>query len=158
MVSLTKEQIRSIYQELDCGMKCFYNAEKDEIISLPDFENNPFAERDMWNDLINEINVNSSKYTEFKKLPSGKLFELMQDFTESFGNAWLNEHLNEVLNINKPYRNFKFLIDNSTEFRLKWFDYKEQKYCQWIEEQIINTNKRRKQKSSGKKLSKLKTE
>jgi hypothetical protein len=36
MITLTKEKIREIYQELDCGMRCFYNPDTNEIKSWPD--------------------------------------------------------------------------------------------------------------------------
>jgi hypothetical protein len=136
MIKLTQKKIREIYQELDCGMKCFYNPEKDEIVSLPNFDNNPYAEKEMWLDTIAEIKKNHKKYIGFNQMPPEKSFEIMEDFTETIGNKWLRKNLSGVFNEKNPFRNFKFLIDNSAEYRQKWFDYKEKKYCKWIESQL----------------------
>jgi hypothetical protein len=34
------------------------------------------------------------------------------------------------------------VIDNSGEYRQKWFDFKEQESCKWIENQIADLNEK----------------
>jgi hypothetical protein len=41
----------------------------------------------------------------------------------------------QALNKNKPFRKFKFLIENSV-YRQEWFTFKALKIQEWVEEQI----------------------
>lgn len=45
-----------------------------------------------------------------------------------------------MLNRSKPFSNFKWIIDNSGDYRQKWFDFKNQKYIEWVEEKISELN------------------
>ena len=141
MIKLTKNRIREIYQDLDCGMICFYNPESDEIKSLPDFDSNPYADKDMWQDVFDEIDTNFDKFIEFDKLPTREYFQLMTDFIDTVDNKKTQDRLTNALNKSKPFQNFKHEIDNSGEYRQKWFDFKEQEYCKWIDNQIADLNK-----------------
>jgi hypothetical protein len=141
MLKLTKEQIHKIYQELDCGLLCFYNPENGEIKSLPDFDSNPYAEEEMWEEEIKEIESNSDKYIEFEKMSSRDSFIMMEDFVDEVKDETLKDLLAKGLSRPKPFHNFKFVIDNSGEFRDKWFEFKEKKCCEWIEEQIEGFSK-----------------
>ena len=39
MINLTKDQIKEIAEQLDCGMRCYINKETGEIKTTPDFDN-----------------------------------------------------------------------------------------------------------------------
>jgi hypothetical protein len=52
----------------------------------------------------------------------------------------IQNRLSNALNKAKPFRNFKFEIDNSGKYRQEWFDFKEQTYCEWINAQIKELN------------------
>lgn len=54
--------------------------------------------------------------------------------------ASLQEKLINALNRSKPFSNFKWIIDNSGDYRQKWFDFKNQKYIEWVEEKISELN------------------
>ena len=62
----------------------------------------------------------------------------MADFTETVDNQKLRDKLVNSLNKSKPFRNFKWQIDNSGEYRQKWFDYKKLRYIKSVKEQIDN--------------------
>jgi hypothetical protein len=140
MIKLTKNKVREIYQDLDCGMRCFYNSETDEIKSLPDFDSNPYADEELWQDVSEELDSNFDKYIEFDKLPTREYFQIMTDFIDSVVDKKVQGLLVNALNKSKPFRNFKYEIDNSGEYRQKWFDFKDQEYCKWIETQIQELN------------------
>lgn len=140
MIKLTKNKIREIYQDLDSGMRCFYNPETDELKSLPDFDSNPYADEEMWQDVSEEIDSNFDKYIVFDKLPTREYFQIMADFIDTVVDKKVQGRLINALNKSKPFRNFKYEIDNSGEYRQKWFDFKEQEYCKWIETQIQELN------------------
>jgi hypothetical protein len=121
-------------------MRCFYNSETDEIKSLPDFDSNPYADEELWQDVSEELDSNFDKYIEFDKLPTREYFQIMTDFIDSVVDKKVQGLLVNALNKSKPFRNFKYEIDNSGEYRQKWFDFKDQEYCKWIETQIQELN------------------
>ena len=140
MIKITDNKINEIYQDLDCGMICYYNPLTEEIKSHPDFDSNIFAEEEMWEDVVNEIDVNRDKYIRFEPMATNEYFKMMEGFIDSIDNLRLKERLINALNKPKPFRNFKYEIDNSGDYRQRWFDYKEQKYCELIKYQIDALN------------------
>ena len=136
-MTLTEQQIKEIAENLDMGMRCFYHLKSGEIKSVFYFD-------DDYEDLIDEYNAieeNINDYFEFEKLSSRDYFTIMADFTDTFDNKELQNELVKALNKPKPFSNFKWQIDNSGEYRQKWFDYKEMRYIEWVKEQIEHFNK-----------------
>lgn len=140
MIIVTDKKINEIYQDLDCGMICYYNPLTEEIKSLPDFNSNIFAEEEMWKDVLIEIDANRDKFIRFEPMESNEFFRMMEGFIDSIDNLRLKERLIHALNGRNPFRNFKYEIDNSGEYRQIWFDYKEQTYCELIKDQIDALN------------------
>lgn len=64
-------------------MRSFYNPETDELKSLPDFDSNPYADEEMWQDVSEEIVSNFDKYIAFDELPTREYFQIMVDFIDS---------------------------------------------------------------------------
>lgn len=60
----------------------------------------------------------------------------MADFTEQVEDAELQEALVNALNRPKPFRNFKWIVENDGDYREKWFDYKRKRYIEHVEEQV----------------------
>jgi hypothetical protein len=60
----------------------------------------------------------------------------MADFVETVDNEKLRESLIQALDRPKPFRNFKFTIDNSGPYRDKWFKFKDKKLIEWVESQL----------------------
>jgi hypothetical protein len=48
------------------------------------------------------------------------------------GNDELRSELFKALNKRKPFREFKWVIDNSGDYRQKWFDFKNAELKQWV--------------------------
>lgn len=65
----------------------------------------------------------------------------MTDFAERIDDSKLQDKLRSALNRPKPFKNFKWQIDNSGVFRQQWFDFKKMRYIHWVKEQI-DLNKR----------------
>lgn len=59
----------------------------------------------------------------------------MEKFIEEIDNEKLKNKLYIALQKRKPFRNFKWEIDYSGEYRQKWFDYKNQKYRDFVKHQ-----------------------
>ena len=113
---------------------------------MPDFNSNPDADEEIWQEVSEEIDSNFDKYFEFDKLPTREYFQIMTDFIDTVTDIEIQNRLIIALNKSKPFRNFKYEIDNSGKYRQKWFDFKEQEYCKWIEFQIKDFNNKFKQK------------
>ncbi|NMB72854.1 MAG: hypothetical protein GYA22_11975 [Bacteroidales bacterium] len=141
MIKLTQNQIREIYENLDSGMRCFYNPEAGEILELPDFDMNPDYDRELWQETIEKLESSYDKYIEFQPMSSREFFQMMVDFVDSIPDISVKYQLIKSLNRPKPFRNFKNEINCAGIYRNKWFEFKEKVYCQWIEKQIDKLNK-----------------
>jgi hypothetical protein len=140
-MKLTEKQIEEIADNLDSGMRCFYNLKTGEIKTILNFDNWIGADEEPWEEESKEIDENWGDYFEFVGFESHESFQIMADFAESIEDNRLQNNLIDALNKRKPFQNFKWQIDNSGEFRQQWFDYKKMRYIQWIIEQIDLNNK-----------------
>jgi len=137
MIRLTGEQIKEIADNLESGMMSYYNTMTGEIKSVINTENWLDADMEPWEDEIEAIEENWDDYIEFDNLETHEAFEIMKDFAESVDDVRLQEKLFLALNKSKPFRNFKWVIDNSGEYREMWFDYKRARYIQTVKDQIL---------------------
>ena len=61
----------------------------------------------------------------------------MADFTEQLDdNSELKRQLIAALNKKKPFREFKFVIDNSGVYRQQWFNFKNERLKQWVNDKF----------------------
>jgi len=134
-MKLTKKQIEEIADNLDSGLKCFYNLKTGEIKSILNFDSWSGADRGPWEEESKEIDDNRSDYYEFEGFTSHESFEIMADFAESVDDKRLQDKLFSALNKSKPFQNFKWEIDNSGKYRERWFEFKYQRLKEWIKEQ-----------------------
>ncbi len=141
MIKLTEQEIKEIASNLDCGMRCFYNKRTGEIKSILNFDSWIGADEEPWEEDLKELDENWSDYIEFENFISRDSFELMVDFAESVDNVNLRERLINSLNKSKPFRNFKWQIDNSGDYRQKWFDFKNNRYIEWVKYQLEQFNR-----------------
>ena len=82
-IILTDEQIKEIASELDLGMNVYANKVTKEIKSIIDFDQQIFADEELWEDDINEIESNFDAYLQFEPMNSNEGFRLMQEFVET---------------------------------------------------------------------------
>ena len=135
-MKITEKQIEEIAENLDCGMRCYYNIKTGEIETLIDFDHWESADEELWEEEAKEIEENLNDYIEFTGLESHESFSIMEDFTESIDNEELRRELINALNRPKPFRNFNERIDNSGDYRQQWFDYKKKRFIEHVKEQI----------------------
>ena len=140
MIKLTEEQIREIADNLDSGMRSYYNTKTGEIKSVINTENWIDADMEPWEEEIEEIEENWDDFIEFDNLESHESFEIMEKFAENIDHARVQEKLFHALNKSKPFRNFKWVVDNSGEYREQWFDFKKQWYIRVVKNQILRLN------------------
>jgi hypothetical protein len=136
MLSFSKEQIQEISEQLDCGFRAFYHKQKTNIIFVPDANRHIDMETDAWQEDLDELDRNFLEYQEIYSMEAKDSFSVMTDFIDQLADRVIQEKLYNALNKNKPFREFKIIIDNSGEHRQKWFDFKNKRYFDWTEEQL----------------------
>ena len=135
MINLSKDQIKEIAEQLDCGNRCYINKETGDIKTTPDFDNG-YADEELWADVLKELEENWDKYIQIEKMESHESFDLMADFADSVDSRELRDSLINALNKKHPFRNFKWVVDNSGPYRQKWFDFKNQRLIEWVNDQL----------------------
>jgi predicted nuclease with TOPRIM domain len=140
MIKLTEEQIKEVADNLDCGLKCYYNTKTGEIKSVIDQESWLDTDMEPWEEELAEIEENWDDYIAFDNLETHESFEIMEDFAERINDAQLQKRVFHALNNKKPFRNFSSVIDNSGEYREQWFNYKRARYIQEVKDQIERKN------------------
>lgn len=139
-MELTQEQIKSIAEELQMGMIVYANIETKEIKPLPDFNNNIYAEEEMWEADIKEIEENIDEYLVFENMSTGESFRIMEEFAETVKDRTLQNRLFNSLSRPKPFRHFNDIIDNSGKNRDEWFAFKNSKYTEFVKDQLDRYN------------------
>jgi hypothetical protein len=137
-MKLTDQQILDIVDYLDSGLRCFYNKKTGELKTIFNSDTYFGADEKLLEEEREEIEENWEDYFEFEGMSSRESFEIMVDFTETIDNEELQCKLVNSLRKSKPFKNFKWEVDNSGEYRQKWFDYQRIRYIDWIKEQIGN--------------------
>lgn len=141
MMTLTEAQINEIAEELECGSKCYVHKKTKELVFVPDTLRNPDIDTDGWIEEIEKIEDNFFDYFEIEPPKSRDSFRIMEEFTETLDDSnSLKNMLYEALSRGKPFRNFKNIIDNSGEYRQKWFAFERQWLKEWVREKIEHIN------------------
>lgn len=132
LLTFTKKQIKEIAEELCLGFKAYVHKQTGEYFFVP----YPIKMQDMdttpWEDDIEKLEENSFDYYHIPTMESRDSFQIMVDFTEELTDATLKNKLIQALNKRKPFREFKFVIDNSGDDRDKWFDFKNNREMEWV--------------------------
>lgn len=123
MNSTTTENIKEIAEQLDCGFRAFIHKTTGQLLFVPDSNNFPDIDFDSWNEELEQLENNCTDYYEIDKWASSEAFEIMSKFANQVTDNKLQSRLFDALRINKPFREFKFVIDNSGDFRQQWFDF-----------------------------------
>jgi Uncharacterised protein family (UPF0158) len=141
MLTFTKEQIKEISEQLDVGFRAFYHKETGDLIFLPNNSVYNDIDMDAWQDELDKLDENFLDYHEIKAMETSDSFQVMADFAEQLNDIKLQNKLINALNKNKPFREFKFVIDYAGEQRQNWFDFKNKRYIEWTEKQLKMLNR-----------------
>jgi hypothetical protein len=141
MPTLTDEQIKEIAEQLDCGFRGFWHKQTSELLFVPDLNNDPFADTEWFADDLEKLENNFDDYIEIEKPHSSDSFEIMANFTEQLDDSnKLKNQLIDALNKKKPFKEFKFIVDNSGIYRQQWFDFKNEQLKQWVSDKFNEAN------------------
>ena len=106
MLTFTKEQIKEISEQLNCGLRAFYDKLSGDLIFVPDTDKYIDIETDAWQDELEKLDKNFSEYQEIDAMKSRESFEMMADFAEKVPDRNLRNKLIEALHSHKPFRAF----------------------------------------------------
>ena len=74
MAALTKEQVKEIADQIDCGFRCFVQRQTGEIISIPDTLRHPDMDTEAWENEQEKLDNDFDKYFEIEQLESSDSF------------------------------------------------------------------------------------
>lgn len=135
---MTDEQLNELADNLDLGLRCFVHKEEKKMVTVPDLDE--FDDNfNYWKKVLKEVS-DFEKYVEIEKMDTNESFRLMTNFIETVGDLKQRNIFVEALRKPKPFRNFKFEVDQSGPLRQKWFDFKRQQMIEWVRRQVIVNN------------------
>ncbi len=136
-MKLSDKEIREIAELLDCGMICYIHKETKEIKSIM-YPDDIYAERELWEEELEEIENNLEKYVRVDQMSSREAFQVMAAFAEQVSDKDARKRLIYALNRNKPFKNFKYEVDYNEEVRQSWFKFKADRYEEWVKSYLEN--------------------
>lgn len=136
----TKENIKEIAEQLDCGFRAFIHKTTGQLIFVPDENNLTSIDLDPWDEEFKVLENNNQDFYEVERWTSSEAFDVMSEFAEQLGDRSLQNRLFEALRRRKPFREFKFVIDNAGNFRQEWFDFKNNWQQQYVAKELQRIN------------------
>ena len=140
MNTTTTDYIKEIAEQLDCSLRTFIHKTTGELLFVPD--ENDLIDIDPWDQEFEQLENNFSDYYEIDKWRSNDVFEIMTEFAEQVTDYTLKNRLFAALSKNKPFIEFKFVIDNSGDVRQQWFDFKNHWQQDFVSKQLIRHKQR----------------
>jgi hypothetical protein len=134
-MNLTEKQFTEIADLLISGMVCVIEKKTGKIDSHPEDMNFFEEEENPWEELIEKVEEDWDSYILIDPMPSNESFNVMKNFTDTLEESELKARLISALEKAKPFHNFKTIIDDSGEYRQKWFDFSLQENIKWVKMQ-----------------------
>ncbi len=134
-MKLTPAQIDSISEDLQCGMRCYVHQKTGEIVVVLSEEGLDATDADLWQAELDKLAAEPENFLEIEPMPSYLAFQVMEDFVETTPRA-LKARLLMALEKRKPFQHFNHEIDNSGDWRERWFAFRSEKYRAWVSGQL----------------------
>jgi len=123
-----RELVKSVAQNIDCGLVCFINPETLEVEEIPKtMLDDPFGSKMQTGTNSDEqtfLHEDWETYIRFDPRESHESFGIMEGFIDQLNDKNLKIKLQNALNNRKPFTNFKRIVESSS-FRQAWFNYKQ---------------------------------
>jgi hypothetical protein len=115
------------------GHTSYLNKETLDVVMLPDELQMAYGDRDMFQDLIDELEANPDKYIEIQAVSSREGFELMEAFAGKLKDRNKQTKLFNSLNRPKPFRQFRYALEDN-DLLEQWYSFKDAYYEQLAKE------------------------
>jgi hypothetical protein len=130
MKTLTQEQIKEVAEMLEIGFTAYWNKKTNELLFIGESAND--LDEGTKEDL-KKIKKGRKNYIEIPRLESWESFKIMEQFVDELPDSLeLKNELIVCLNQKHPFKHFKFAIDDSGDYREKWFDFK----SEWMQNYV----------------------
>jgi hypothetical protein len=148
MLQLSEAQILEIADNLDSGFDCFIQPDTGEMACWPNFDNGNFDIEEYCDGIGGEEGeAELARYEEavecwvfIKGMESRDAFRVMEDFVEQVSSGNVRERLIQALDGQKPFANFRRVLDYHDEWLKKWYKFKAAAFIPWVEQQIAAHN------------------
>ena len=136
MSNSTNDYIKEIAEQLDCGFRAFIHKTTGQRLFVPDENDLTDIDLDPWASELEQLENNFTDYYEIDKWTSSEAFEILSEFADQVSDNKLQSRLFDALRKNRPFREFKYVIDNSGDFRQQWFDFKSKSQQDFVARQL----------------------
>jgi len=134
---MSTDTIKEIAEQLESGMKCFYHIPTGDVEYYPDeLAGHAGFDEEVWQDSIDKVENNYHEYLCFEAMDTHESFRIMETFISDIPEENTRQRFEDAISYRKPFQNFKQLLHNYPELQQQWFAFKEQKYIEWVQEQI----------------------
>ena len=133
----TPAQLKEIAEQLSMGFRAFMHKEKGEFLFFPDRMQYMDEDFSAWQQEIDKVEENPDDYIEIEKWTSGDASRIMSDFAEEVKQIDLKNRLFQALNNPKPFREFRFIVDNHGDLREDWFAFRDKRQQEFVRRQFF---------------------
>lgn len=134
-MKITAKQINEIAQELEAGMRVFFNRDTLEFKSVLDWDE--MMDTEPWEEMIETIENEWPDAIILEKMESREAFRVMEDFIDEIEDSKFQEDLIKILSRRSPFANFKAEVETS-EHRELWFSFRTKKYEDYVRDQLTS--------------------
>jgi hypothetical protein len=135
-IHISDENLKDIADYLDAGMLCFYHIPTETVDYFPDPLRTVVYDEENWEDVMNKIENNREEYIRFEGMEGRESFQLMEDFIAEIPGVGLRAKFVAAIENKKPFQGFKSLLAYYPDLREKWFEFKAQKYLEFVKDQL----------------------
>ena len=135
-MKLSKELIKEIAEEQDCGMLCYVHKTTLKLEIYPKELNDDSDLIEIWSDVIDKVNESYKDYVKIESMESFERFKMMEIFTSNIQDQNLKNQLFNILESTKPFRNWKNTIESDSNYRDSWFAFKNEKLKEYVQMQF----------------------
>lgn len=134
----TPELIKSIAENIGCGLVCFLNPETIEVIEIPQgfLDENEYFEEEFIKADLDRIDHEWGKFIRIEPPESFESFKFMEQFARhEVQDKVIQDRLINALLKWKPFRTFKNIVESS-DCRQQWFDFHQLCLEEYVRDQI----------------------
>jgi hypothetical protein len=136
-MQLSKETIKEIAENLDCGLIAYVHKQTKAVTFLIDVDPDEYHEMTgTEQEGQKEIEDNYFDYLKIEKMSSREAYKIMEAFTYVVSDIRIRVKLMDALEKRKPFQNFKYEVDYNEEIRQQWFKFKAKQYREYVEREL----------------------
>ncbi len=134
------EKIKEIAEEIGMDMRCYVHRTTGEVLMVPNHSYDEMVgmvgEDCVDKEPYEKLENDGDSYHQIEKMASFESFKVMEDFIENTDlPRSLKGQLYLALDKRKPFRQFKYVVENS-DYRLAWFAYRDKRREEHVAEQL----------------------